>query len=101
MALFFCHNAIALQMISRYLAYASTNIGLVGRGCRSDGLNESNTTVLYDSRMIDSLFTEIDRIPGQATYVSFIERLKAVFHMYIERYCLNFVKFGNFRLQVL
>jgi len=50
---FFGHSAIALQLISRYLADATTYIGLVGRGCRSDGRNVSNTTVLYDSRRID------------------------------------------------
>jgi hypothetical protein len=51
--IFFGHSAIALRQISRYLADASTYIGLVGRGCRSDGRNVSNTTVLYDSRRID------------------------------------------------
>jgi hypothetical protein len=50
---FFGHSTIALQLISRYLADATTYIGLVGRGCRSDGRNVSNTTVLYDSRRID------------------------------------------------
>ncbi len=63
---FFGHSAIVLQLISRYLTDASTYIGLVGSGCRSDGLNVSNTIVLYDSRMIDSFFTEIGRVAGQA-----------------------------------
>ena len=49
---FFGHSAIVLQLISQYLADATTFIGLVGRGCRSDGGNVSNTTVFYDSRMI-------------------------------------------------
>ncbi len=50
---FFGHSAIVLQLISRYLADASTYIGLVGSGFKSDGRNVSNTTVFYDSRMID------------------------------------------------
>ncbi len=64
---FFGHSVIALQLISRYLAYASTYIGLVGSGCRSDGRSVSNTTVLHDSRMIDRVFTENGRVPGQAS----------------------------------
>ena len=60
------HCAIALQPISRYLVDASTYFGLVGHGCRSDGQNVSNTTVLYDSRKMDSFFTQIGRVSGQA-----------------------------------
>ena len=53
---FFGHSAIVLQLISRYLADATTFIGLVGSCCRSDGGNVSNTTVLYDSRRIDRVY---------------------------------------------
>ena len=60
------HGAIALQPISRYLVDASTYFGLVGHGCRSDGQNVSNTTVLYDSRKMDSFFTEFGRVSGPA-----------------------------------
>ena len=60
------HCAIALQPISRYLVDASTYFGLVGHGCRSDGQNVSNTTVLYDSRKMDSFFTQFGRVSGQA-----------------------------------
>ena len=60
------HCAIALQPISRYLVDASTYFGLVGHGCRSDGQNVSNTTVLYDSRKMDSFFTRLGIVSGQA-----------------------------------
>ena len=49
----FGHSAIALQLISRYLADATTYIGLVGHVCRSDGRNVSKITVLYDLRRIN------------------------------------------------
>jgi hypothetical protein len=38
-----------------------------GHGCRSDGLNVSITAVLYVLRMINGLFTEIGRVPDQAS----------------------------------
>ena len=60
------HCAIALQPILRYLVDASTYFGLVGHGCRSDGQNVSNTTVLYDSRKMDSFFTRLGIVSGQA-----------------------------------
>ena len=60
------HCAIALQPISTCLVDASTYFGLVGHGCRSDSQNVSNTTVLYDSRKMDSFFTRLGIVSGQA-----------------------------------
>ncbi len=66
MAFLLGHSTIVLQLISQYLADALIYFGLVGHSCRSDGLIVSNTAVLYDSRKINSFFTEICRVPGQA-----------------------------------